>query len=114
MSTVKLQTSLISISRITCDVPVEEFSPAKLERGVKAYLTVKGLINPMIVRRDPENMMERYLLVEGAFQYHVARMAYEVDKANGEMTQAIIIDRELGKDSRNDEEALLEQIKLFR
>ncbi len=100
----KLSTSIIAVKRISSDVPRSNFSEEKLTELARCILKAEGVINPPIVT---ETGMRAYKVVDGHFEYHAAVKAKEMDPDKGEMVSVFLIEPE-------NEESLLEQIKLIR
>lgn len=100
----KLQTSLIAVKRIESTEPITNFPKEKIEIGAFLLLTAQGTINPLIVRRKDLNTYE---VVDGHLVYWCAVRAREIDAAQGEHIQAIILDED-------NQDSLMLQIRHFR
>lgn len=100
----KLQTKLVAVKRISSDLSRASFSAKEIEEAAHLILEVRGVINPIILRRTG---LESFEVINGHFEYHAAVRAREISLVEGEMIQAIILEPE-------NEAALLEQVNLLR
>jgi hypothetical protein len=100
----KLSTSLVAVKKITCNTQRSNFPHEKIEQAAQQILAVEGLINPIVVRKTG---LQAYEVIQGDFEYHAAARAREINLKLGEMVSVYIVDEE-------NQEALLEQIKIFR
>ncbi|AFY99724.1 ParB N-terminal domain-containing protein [Calothrix sp. PCC 6303] len=100
----KLSTSLVAVKKITCNTPRSNFLHEKIEQAAQQILAVEGLINPIVVRKTG---LQAYEVIQGDFEYYAAARAREINLKLGEMVSVYIVDEE-------NQEVLLEQIKIFR
>lgn len=100
----KLPTKLVAVKRISSGVARPNFDAEDIEKAAQLIIDVEGTINPVVLRRTS---LESYEVVDGHFEYYAAVRAREVSPLKGEMIQAIILEH-------SSEEAILEQVKLFR
>ncbi|WP_414755814.1 hypothetical protein [Anabaena sp. CCY 9910] len=100
----KLSTSLVAVKKLTSSKSRSIFTNDDLEQAAQLILNSEGVVNPIIVRR---NGLQSYEVVDGDFEYYAAARAREIDPRKGEMIGVFIIEEE-------NEEALIEQIKVFR
>jgi vacuolar-type H+-ATPase subunit I/STV1 len=100
----KLSTSIVSVKKITSNVPRSNFNEDELERSANLILAAEGIINPIVLRRTS---IDSYEVVDGDFEYYAAARAREIDPRKGEMVSAFILESE-------NEEVIKEQVKLLR
>lgn len=99
----RLFTSLVPISQITCDVS-GSFDSNKLHKAAQLILDLECIIKPLVVRQTG---LESYHLVDGVFEYYTAIEAKKIDRMKGEFISAYIIPPGM-------EQNIEEQIALFR
>lgn len=100
----KLSTSLVAVSKITCNSPRSPFADEDIEEAAKLILATEGVINPIVVQRTS---LKSYEVVDGIFEYYAAARAREIDPEKGEMIGAFVIEED-------NEELLTQQVKAFR
>lgn len=100
----KLSPAIILVKDIHCDVAKQQYSEEKLEVAAQLILDIEGIISPIIVRREG---IEHYQLIHGAFEYHAAMRAREIDAIRGESIDAYIVDTE-------NQETIQKQVQVFR
>jgi hypothetical protein len=86
----KLMLSLVSVKRISSDVPACNFDPNELEIAGELSLTIGGFCSPPVLRRDGNN----YKVISGHFQYHAAVLARRLNPRAGETIPAIVLEAE--------------------
>jgi hypothetical protein len=86
----KLMLSLVSVKRITSDVPACNFDPNELEIAGELSLTIGGFIIPPVVVRDASG----YKVISGHFQFHAAVLARRLNPRAGETIPAIVLEAE--------------------
>lgn len=104
----KLNPSLIPVSRITSRLPRSTFSEDAIEQAANSILSAEGIINPIVVRQVS---FKEFEVVSGDFEYYAAARAREIDLARGEMIDAIVLTIETAPET---EVALLRQVELLR
>lgn len=90
VATKKLMLSIVSVKRITSDIPARNFDRNELEIAGELSLTIGGFCTPPVVRRDGSN----YKVVSGHFQYHAAVLARRLNPKAGETIPAIVLEPE--------------------
>lgn len=86
----KLLPSLVSVKRITSDIPASNFDQFDLEVAGELSLSIGGFIIPPVLVRDNSG----YRVVSGHFQYHAAVLARKLNPRSGETIPAFIIEAE--------------------
>lgn len=86
----KLMLSLVSVKRISSDIPAANFDPNELEIVGELSLTIGGFVIPPVVVRDSSG----YKIISGHFQYHAAVMARRLNPKAGETIPAIVLESE--------------------
>jgi hypothetical protein len=89
-ATKKLMLSLVSVKRISSDVPACNFDPNELEIAGELSLTIGGFCSPPVLRRDGDG----YKVIAGHFQYHAAVLARRLNPRAGETIPAIVLEAE--------------------
>jgi hypothetical protein len=82
--------SLVSVKRITSDIPASNFDQFELEIAGELSLTLGGFIIPPVVVRDSSG----YKVVSGHFQFHAAVLARRLNPKAGETIPAIVLETE--------------------
>ncbi|MEG4281081.1 hypothetical protein QUA62_27000 [Microcoleus sp. MON1_C1] len=77
VSAKKLMLSLVSVKRITSDVPAHNFDENELEIAGELSLAIGGFIIPPVVVRDSSG----YKIVSGHFQFHASVLARRLNLA---------------------------------
>lgn len=90
VATKKLMLSLVSVKRITSDIPVCNFDRYELEIAGELSLAIGGFCSPPVVKRDGNN----YKVVSGHFQYHAAVLARRLNPKAGETIPALVLEPE--------------------
>jgi len=86
----KLMLSLVSVKRISSDIPAANFEPNELEIVGELSLTIGGFIIPPVLVRDNSG----YRVVSGHGQYHAAVLARKLNPKVGETIPAIVLESE--------------------
>jgi hypothetical protein len=86
----KLMLSLVSVKRISSDIPACNFDPNELEIAGELSLAIGGFIIPPVVVRDSSG----YKIISGHFQYHAAVLARQLNPKAGETIPAIVLESE--------------------
>lgn len=86
----KLMLSLVSVKRISSDIPACNFDPNELEIAGELSLAIGGFIIPPVVVRDSSG----YKIISGHFQYHAAVLARQLNPRAGETIPAIVLESE--------------------
>jgi hypothetical protein len=89
-ATKKLMLSLVSVKRISSDIPATNFDRNELEIAGELSLTIGGFCSPPVLRRDGNN----YKVISGHFQYHAAVLARRLNPRAGETIPAIVLEAE--------------------
>jgi len=87
----KLMLSLVSVKRISSDIPACNFDPNELEIAGELSLAIGGFIIPPVVVRDSSG----YKIISGHFQYHAAVLARKLNPRAGETIPAIVLEAEI-------------------
>jgi hypothetical protein len=90
IATKKLMLSLVSVKRITSDVPACNFDRNELEIAGELSLEIGGFCTPPVVMRDGSG----YKVVSGHFQYHAAVLARRLNPKAGENIPALVLEAE--------------------
>jgi hypothetical protein len=80
--------SLVSVKRISSDIPACNFDPNGLEIAGELSLVIGGFIISPAVVRDSSG----YKIISGHFQYHVAVLAGRLNPKAGETIPAIVLE----------------------
>jgi hypothetical protein len=99
----KLMLSLVSVKRITSDVPASNFDSFDLEVAGELSLTIGGFVIPPVLVRDSRG----YKVISGHFQYHAAVMARRLNPRAGETIPAIVLEAE-------NQSAVLAQLEMLK
>jgi hypothetical protein len=85
---------LLDIVSISTNRSIEEFDPRKIEAIAHSIVGLRGVIDPLIVRKIGYNAdgEEQYELVDGHLQYFSAKRAMEIDPKL-EMIRAFVIEK---------------------
>jgi hypothetical protein len=102
-ATKKLMLSLVSVKRITSDVPACNFDRNELEIAGELSLAIGGFVIPPVLRRDGNN----YKVISGHFQYHAAVLARRLNPRAGETIPAIVLELET-------QSAVLAQLEMLK
>jgi hypothetical protein len=86
----KLMLSLVSVKRITSDVPACNFDSNELEIAGELSLAIGGFVIPPVLVRDSGG----YRVISGHFQFHAAVLARQLNPRAGETIPAIILEEE--------------------
>jgi hypothetical protein len=86
----KLMLSLVSVKRISSDIPASNFDQFDLEVAGELSLAIGGFIIPPVVVRDSSG----YKVVAGHFQFHAAVLARKLNPRAGETIPAIVLETE--------------------
>lgn len=86
----KLLPSLVSVKRISSDIPATNFDQFELEVLGELSLVIGGFIVPPVLVRDSSG----YKVVAGHFQFHAAVLARRLNPKAGETIPAIVLEAE--------------------
>ncbi|MEG4287281.1 hypothetical protein QUB68_29670, partial [Microcoleus sp. A006_D1] len=86
----KLMLSLVSVKRISSDIPACNFDPQELEIAGEMSLAIGGFVVPPVLVRDASG----YKVLSGHFQYHAAVLARRLNPRAGETIPAIVLETE--------------------
>ncbi len=86
----KLMLSLVSVKRITSDVPASNFDSFELEVAGELSLSIGGFIIPPVLVRHSSG----YKVIAGHFQFHAAVLARQLNPKVGETIPAIVLESE--------------------
>lgn len=86
----KLMLSLVSVKRISSDIPASNFDPNELEIAGELSLAIGGFVIPPVLVRDSSG----YKIISGHFQYHAAVLARRLNPRAGETIPAIVLEAE--------------------
>jgi hypothetical protein len=103
VSAKKLMLSLVSVKRISSDIPASNFDQFDLEVAGELSLTIGGFIIPPVVVRDSSG----YKVIAGHFQFHAAVLARRLNPRAGETIPAIVLETE----NQTTASALLKMLK---
>lgn len=92
----KLMPALVSVRRMTSNVPEAYFDRSELEVAATQSLALGGFFDPPVVRRDGEN----YQVISGHFEFHAAAIARQIDPQAGETIPAFIVETEISEISK--------------
>jgi len=95
-ATKKLMPALVSVRRMTSNVPEAFFDRSELEAAAAQSLELGGFFDPPVVRRDGEN----YQVISGHFEFHAAVIARQLDPRAGETIPAFIVETEIPEISK--------------
>jgi hypothetical protein len=90
VATKKLMLSLVSVKRITSDIPASNFDRNELEIAGELSLAIGGFCTPPVLRREGDG----YKVVSGHFQYHAAVLARRLNPKAGENIPALVLEAE--------------------
>jgi hypothetical protein len=99
----KLLPSLVSVKRITSDIPASNFDPFELEILGELSLSIGGFIVPPVLVRDSSG----YKVISGHLQYHAAVLARRLNPRAGETIPAIVLEAE-------NQSAVMAQLRLLK
>ncbi|MEG4582988.1 hypothetical protein QUA71_25735 [Microcoleus sp. MON1_C5] len=86
----KLMLSLVSVKRISSDIPACNFDSNELEIAGELSLSIGGFVIPPVLVRDSSG----YKVISGHLQYHAAVLAKQLNPKAGENIPAIVLESE--------------------
>jgi hypothetical protein len=90
VSSKKLMLSLVSVKRISSDIPASNFDQFELEVAGELSLAIGGFIIPPVLVRDSSG----YKVIAGHFQFHAAVLVRQLNPKAGETIPAIVLESE--------------------
>ena len=84
----RLMPQLVPVSRIHCQIPASQYPPDSVAAAAADILTAGALAVPLVVRPFGDD----WRLIDGAFAYHAAVKAREIDPLAGEKVLAFVVE----------------------
>lgn len=78
----------VDVKEVQTDVPRANFTEAEIEQLADLILASGGVIRPLVVKQVD---IDRYDLLDGAFEYYGAMRAREKDPRQGELVNAFVV-----------------------